>query len=251
MQYKLNIIPGTIEFVLKELQAKFPDTEILDSSATTIEFQHEATNVDQFRELKSALHITKAEGITRNLFRRDWQTEYVPAGINPALAYVVCMLADITESDTVLDPFCGAGTIAVTAAKYFSPHKVLASDVSGKAVDKTIINFRGAAIPTKKFTVFRSNVAQLRLQKDSVNLVITNPPFGVRTGNHEQNKKIYDQFARRMQAIVAPGGRIVVLTQEKKLLTDVMFRQKFNLIAEHDIRQGGLIPRVFIFGKNR
>lgn len=243
--YTLEIIPGTEKYVRTELETKHPTSKVLKSSKQTIEIESPENDVDTFRSLLSVLRVSKLGGPTRNLFRRDWRIEHVPAGINPALAFVLCQVADIKETDVVLDPFCGGGTIAVSAALYFHPAKVLASDISGTAVDKTTANFLAAQIPKTKYAVFRTNVSQLHLQEGSVNKVITNLPFGVRTGDHEHNQTSYKAFAKKMEKALSKNGRMVIFTQEKSLLLESF--ATFELINSFDVDQGGLKPRVFVY----
>ncbi|MCA9387091.1 methyltransferase [Candidatus Dojkabacteria bacterium] len=245
MNYELEIIPGTKEFVLAELLDKFPGANVIDSSEKLIQFSHPNEMVEDFETLYSALRIKKENSITKNLFRRKWKVETSPAGINPSLAYILCMIADVNETDTVLDPFCGAGTIAVTAAKYFKPKKVLASDVKGTAVDMTTKNMSAAGISKKQMTIFRSNISQLKLQKNSVTKIITNPPFGVRTGNHEENIKIYRALAKIAGIILKEDGMIVCITQEKNLFREC-FESSFEITQEIQVTQGGLYPSVFV-----
>ncbi len=253
MIYKLKFIEGTKEFVLKELLQKFPESEVLQSGKDFIRFGSKVEDVDEFRILYSALSIEDSEvnppRFQRNLYRREWRKEYVPAGINPTLAYVMCELAEISKADVVLDPFCGGGTIPISAAVYFNPKKVLASDLSGNAVDITIRNFKAAKVQKFKYNVFRSDVAQLKLQKDYVTKVITNLPFGVRTGDHDTNIQAYKSLANKMKSVLKQGGLLVMLTQEKELVREYFSDKNFQLINEFDVKQGGLIPAIFIYKK--
>lgn len=246
-RYQIEIIPGTKEFVKVELSSKFPRCSILEESPDLILVESEVTDIDEFRELKSALRVTNEGGTTRNVFRRDWQKQYVPAGINPALAYILCQLADIEADDTVIDPFCGSGTIAVSAALYFQPRTTLAADLSGAAVNKAIANFKSAGIPKRNYTVFRSNISQLKMQRNSLDKVISNLPFGVRNSDHQKNVKAYTQLAQRMKSMLRPGGKLVLLTQEKKLLEQTFGSYGYNLIEEFEITQGGLSPSIYIY----
>ena len=248
-KYQLEIIPGTDQFVLVELQQKFPDTKASPQSNKMLILNSKVEDIDDFRKLKSALRVTNAGGTTRNLFRRDWQKHYVPAGINPALAYILCQIAEIVPDEMVLDPFCGAGTIAVTAALYFDPRMTLAADLSGTAVNKAVANFRSADIPKRRYTTFRSNISQLKLQKNSLDKVISNLPFGVRNSDHQKNMKAYTQLAQRMTSMLKPNGKIVLMTQEKTLLEKTFSSYGFRLIESFDITQGGLSPRIFVFAK--
>jgi tRNA (guanine6-N2)-methyltransferase len=247
INFMLEIIPGTLPYVLTELKQKHPKTEAFQKHPDKVYFASEETDVDAYRDLLNVLRISAENGPTRNLFRRDWRVEVVPAGINPALAYVLCQIAEIQSTDTVLDPFCGGGTIAITAALYFKPMKVLASDLSGTAVDKTLANFKAAGIKQDKYAVFRSNVNQLKLRPDNLDKVIANLPFGIRTGDHDTNQKTYAEFSDRMSTMVKPGGKLVLFTQEKRLLGETFSRDEFRLLESFDVDQGGLMPKVFVY----
>lgn len=246
-KYILEIIPGTKNFVQEELIKKFPTVENLDVRSKEISFDSDVEDVDDFRILKSPLSILKVHGPQRNLYRRKWKIENAAAGINPALAYILCQIAKVTEEDIVLDPFCGAGTIAITASKYFKAKKTLASDVSGKAIDSTIVNVKAANLPKNAISAFRSNVTQLKFSAGSVNKIITNPPFGVRVGNHDENVKLYRSLANKAFNMLSAEGKVVLITQEKLLAREAF--KKFKLVLEQEIEQGGLKPNIFVFVK--
>lgn len=248
--YKFKIIPGTKRIFLEELEEKFSSKyTTIKESESFIEVTSEVDNIDDFRTLLSPLYVTKNNTLTRNLFRRSWRNKTIAASINPALAFAFCKLANITENDVVYDPFCGAGTIAVTAVKYFSQKKVLASDLSGTSIDYTLDNFKSAGIKQKKYSVFRSNISQVKMQNESIDKVITNLPFGIRVGSHESNLKIYKTLAAKAKSFLKTGGVCVLFTQEKTLVLDCFLKQDFKKVVEFDIKQGGLTPGVYVFRK--
>jgi len=250
-EYELQVIPGTIHFVKEELASKHPDAEILKTKKSFLTFKSELNNVDDFRDLYSVLRIKKENGLIRNLFRREWKVETSPAGINPALAYVLCSAAKIDENDVVYDAFCGAGTIAISAALYFKPKKVLASDILGKAADWTTANAKHAGLSQKEFVCFRSNISQVKLQKGSVTKFVSNLPFGVRVSDHEQNKKIYKILFKKLNDVLITNGVGVFLTQEKKLFEDECRKySSLSIIKSIEVEQGGLYPTIFVVEKS-
>lgn len=252
--YKLEIIPGTAEYVLEELNLKHPDSVIKKTKKKSIEFESNEDDIDTFNDLLSVLRIEKENGLIRNLFRREWRKYTSPAGVNPALAYILCIVSEVNEKDKVIDPFCGGGTIALTAAVYFNPEKVFASDISGNAVDMTSRNageinkMKIVKLNSKNFVVFRSNVSQLKLQEGSVNKIISNLPFGIRSKSHDENIKIYREFEIKANKLLSSGDTVTVLTQEKDLIQNT-FNKHFRIKKEFDVDQGGLIPKVFVFEK--
>ncbi|MEI7604097.1 MAG: methyltransferase [bacterium] len=247
--YKLETIQNTEKYVIEELKAKFPDINIVSNIAGEVEFETNIEDIDEFRSLLSPLRIQAENGIIRNLFRREWRKEFIPAGINPSLAFILCKIADIKENDVVLDPFCGGGTIPISAMLYFNPARILASDISGKAIDITQANIATANIQKSRYGAFRSDVKALKLPNDYIDKIITNLPFGIRVGKHDNNEKIYYDFANKAKKILKKDGTIVVLTQEKNLMLQNF--NEFRLIEHFMIRQGGLTPWVFVYKKGK
>lgn len=245
--YTLEIIPGTLRFVLDELRDKYSNVVVTSVGSDSVEFESSIERIESFVNIKSALRIKKENGLQKNLFRRAWRKKTWPAGINPALAYIMCSIAEIDTTDIVFDPFCGGGTIALTAANEFAPKKVLASDVKGTAVDMTIENVKSSRLSKEKITVFRSNVSQLKLKKNSVSKVVSNMPFGVRSNDHSQNIKTYAHFAHQMERIIDSNELLVLLTQEKELLRSTMSKKNFILKEELVVNQGGLKPTIFVY----
>jgi len=245
-KYYVEIIEGTEKYILDELKSKVPDFQILKSTRNKIEFSSSEQKIDAIPQIFCALRIGNEFGRVINLFRRDWKKISLAAGINPALAYVMCKIADVQESDIVLDPCCGAGTIPITAALYFNPTKVIASDISGKAIEDAKTNSLAANLTPDKFFLFRKGVRDLVLKPGSVNKIITNLPFGIRTGNHQMNEETYENFAKKASTILVPGGKIVALTQEKELFKKYFNSEKLKIVEEMMVSQGGLTPNIFV-----
>lgn len=248
--YTLDIIPGTSNFVIKELESKHPGVKITSNENSTLQFESDENDVDTFLNIYSALRIHKNHGPSRNLFRREWKKNTSPAGINPSLAYILCMIADVGPDDTVYDPFCGAGTIIITAAVMFNAKKVLGSDLSGKAVDWTIQNANIAGISKNRIAVFRSNISQVKLQDESASLIITNPPYGIRSESHETNIKTYENFLNKSINILERGGKLVCITQEKELFLQNARKSGFEITEQINIAQSGLFLTIFIAKRN-
>jgi 23S rRNA G2445 N2-methylase RlmL len=242
--FRLTIIPGTEKVVEKELLSKFPKVEIVTRTKEKIDFQTEDLVLENFRYLLSPIRIQDTNHKDIDLFKREWRKGFVPAGITPPLAYVLCDLADLKKEDIVLDPFCGGSTIPITAAMYFGIKKALASDISGKAIDISQKNWEASKVRKDRFVLFKSDVAKLKLTVKSVSKVITNMPFGIRVGSHDQNEKIYQDFAIVLDKILTDEGLAIVLTQEKELIERVM-KKYFDIQEVMTPEVGGLRPSVY------
>ena len=248
--YTLKILQGTSEYVLKELKEKYPNIQIVKVGKAEILFNSDVEDINSFRNLYSPTYIEDSDGRILNLSKREWRKEYVPAGINPSLAYILCMVADLREEDIVYDPFCGAGVIPITALKHFNVKRVICSDISGKAIEKSEINFNSAGIDKSRYKLFRSDIKDVTLNKRNVDKIISNLPFGIRVGEHSDNKKIYLSLEQVAERVLRKKGLIVLLTQEKKLLREVFNKEDWNVKSVLRVNEGGLLPEVFVIKRS-
>lgn len=244
MIYTLTLLDGTQEYVSKELLLKYPTVEIQSHDSTSIRFDSEISNIETFRNLYSPTHIENGTQKI-NLSDRDWRIEYVPAGINPSLAYIMCMIADLKDTDIVYDPFCGASVIPITALTYFNVKRVVCSDISGNAIEKSKRNFYGANIDGDRYKLFGCDVRKNKLSKQNIDKIISNLPFGIRVGSHEDNQESYKALEVLTKKILRTKGKIVLLTQEKVLLREVFKKDDWNVKSIIRVNEGGLLPEVF------
>ena len=242
--FRLTIIPGTMESVEKELLTKFHEIKIVHKEKTRIDFQAGGLMIEDFRYLLSPIRIQDTNHKDIDLFKREWRVGFVPAGINPSLAYVMCDLADLKKNDFVFDPFCGGSTIPITAAMYFGIKKAYASDISGKAIDVSQKNWEASKVRKDRFVLFKSDVAKVKLAEKSISKVITNMPFGIRVGTHDKNEKIYKDFASLLNRVLTDDGIAIVLTQEKELIEKEMGKS-FDIKVVMTPEVGGLRPNVY------
>lgn len=244
--YTLQFLEGTSEFVLRELVEKYPKVKILESNGLKISFSSEEENVEVFRNLYSPTHIENSNGKILNLSSREWRKGFVSAGINPSLAYILCMVAQLKEEDILLDPFCGSSVIPITALKYFDIKRVICSDISSKAIYTSKENFQSAGIEESKYKLFKSDIKDIALSKRNVEKIVSNLPFGIRVGDHNMNIEIYTSLEILAKRLLRKKGVLVLLTQEKKLLREVFKKEDWNVKSVLRVNEGGLLPEVFV-----
>lgn len=185
-------------------------------------------------------HVNHTKTNVPNLnLNTSWRKAFVPAGIKPELAYSLCKFADIKEGEVVYDPFCGSSTIPIIAALNFPVKRVISSDISGSAIDASQKNFDESGLSKDRYVLFRSNISMVKLRKSSIDKVITNPPWGIRSGKHEKNIKVYNAFAKKLNSVLKDNGLAVVITQEKKLIYEAM-KDYFGVTKETEVVVDGL-----------
>ena len=244
--YKLGILEGSAEFILKELLEKYPDIEVIKQTERNIVFNSSHQDLSTFKNLYSPIYIENEKEQRLNLSRKNWRKAYVSAGINPSLAYILCMIAELKEEDIVYDPFCGSSVIPITAIKYFNVKRVICSDISGKAIDSSEINFNSANIDKSRYKLFRSDIRDIKLNKRNVDRIVSNLPFGIRVGEHNDNREIYLSLEKVAERVLRKKGFLVLLTQEKKLLREVFNKENWNVKSVAQVNEGGLLPEIFV-----
>ncbi len=245
-RYRLQFLKGTSEFVLEELLEKYPKAEILENDSLSISFSSEENNIEVFRNLYSPTHIEDSTGKILNLSRRQWRKGFVPAGINPSLAYILCMIAKLNKEDILLDPFCGSSVIPITALKYFGIKRVICSDISSKAIHASRKNFEATGIEENRYKLFKSDIRDVKLSKRNIDKIVSNLPFGIRVGEHGNNMEIYKSLELLAKKLLRKKGFLVLLTQEKKLLREIFKKEEWNIKSILRVDEGGLLPEVFV-----
>ncbi|MFH1233627.1 MAG: DNA methyltransferase [Patescibacteria group bacterium] len=140
----------------------------------------------------------------------------------PKLARIMLNLADVKIDKTILDPFCGSGTI-LTEAMLMGYKNVIGSDISLKAVEDTKKNIEWTKdnfqFSIFNFQLINANATQMseHLPLNSVDAIITEPYLGPQRGKIEikqvleELNNLYSQSLTEFYKILKPTGRIVMV----------------------------------------
>lgn len=173
-----------------------------------------------------------------------------PAAIKPPLAYAMLRLAEIKENETLLDPFCGGGTIPIEAAQiYRGKINVLASDINKKFLEGAKLNAKSAKV--KKYIKFKiADACELENFYKKVDKIVTNPPYGVRMGKWKDLKSFYYNFLTSASKILSKNGKIVIINLKAAAFRNLIFKTKsFYISHERVVESGGLYPHIFVLKK--
>ncbi len=239
---EISVIQGTEEIVLKKIDQKYnPVVKIHPNiSIVTINGDYIASD---YNYLKCALIVTDQQTSIK-LDKRDWRVAKVAAGINPALAEIMCELAQIKDGDVILDPFCGAGAIPISVLLNHKAQTAIAADISGFATSCTRKNGLAAGLG-KELISITSDIAELKLGNQSIDIIISNLPFGIRTGSHKENIDSYQALAKKAKLWLKPNGKMILLSQEVKLVHEIF--GDYKLIRDIPIYHRGINPHIFIY----
>jgi tRNA G10 N-methylase Trm11 len=144
----------------------------------------------------------------RLTLRQSWEKSLHKGELPPPLAWTLCRIADLSHTDTVLDPFCGYGSIPEEALKHFHITKFIACDNDKKAASFTANRFKNKK--EDKFALYTGDFESLPsvIGEKNIDAIITDPPWGhFKEKDGGFNKKMFEAFA----ALLKKGGRAVVL----------------------------------------
>ncbi|GAB6089736.1 THUMP domain-containing protein [Spirochaeta dissipatitropha] len=153
-----------------------------------------------------------------------------------------------SEHLTLIDPFCGSGTILLEAFASVKGAKIIGGDNDPEAVSGCMENAIAAecadSIDLRQWDALDLSSEFL---PGSVDLIITNPPFGLRLGKKINFRNFYQQLLDSTASVIRPGGCMVLLTGKKRGLFNYILEEspQWCQVDARVIEIGGSYPGMF------
>lgn len=161
-------------------------------------------------ELITHLRVTHESKHRRNIMC------FGPTTLRATVCYNLLRLAEPNPGDIIIDPMCGGGSIPIEAALVYSQSFIIGGDNHPKAVVRTKSNIDASASGCK-IDLIHWSVSQLPLKDSYIDIVVTDMPFGRRSGRMTDNRILYKQFLLELGRILKPStGRSVLLTYDRR-----------------------------------
>ncbi|XP_034079821.1 THUMP domain-containing protein 3 [Gymnodraco acuticeps] len=195
--------------------------------------------------------------LTEESLHRRNISHFGPTTLRSTLCYGMLRLCSPQASDIILDPMCGTGAIPLEGAIEFNKSFYIAGDNNDMAVTRTINNIchiqkrraaKGSA-PGMPIDTVQWDLCNLPMRTGSVDIIITDMPFGKRMGSRKKNWDLYPSCLREMARVSTPGtGKAALLTQDKKCFTKAISRMGGLWRRLHTVwvNVGGLHAAVYL-----
>ncbi|XP_051010958.1 LOW QUALITY PROTEIN: tRNA (guanine(6)-N2)-methyltransferase THUMP3-like [Acomys russatus] len=186
------------------------------------------TNID----VEVLLHIHDNEVIVGIALMEDSlhhrnRTHFGSATLRSALAYGMLRLCDPKPTDVIVDPMCGTAVIPIEEDTEESHCYHIAGDNNPLAVNRaankissllTNSQIKDGKIPwILPIDAVEWDICNLPLRTASVDVIVTDMPFGKGIGSKKRNQNLHPACLWEMSHVCRPGtGRAVLLTQDKK-----------------------------------
>jgi len=152
----------------------------------------------------------------RLTLRPSWEKSLHRGELPPPLAWALCRIARLSHGETILDPFCGYGSIPQAALKHFHVTKFIACDSDKKAALHTAAGFKKRN--RDDFILHHCDFYSLPslVAEKSIDAIVTDPPWGHyrEINDNEFYAKMFAVFVK----LLKDGGRAVVLCANKEEL---------------------------------
>lgn len=192
-----------------------------------------------------------------SLFNRT-VTHFGPCTLRPPIAASLVMLAKLEVGEVVLDPMCGGGTISLEGCQMGGGGQYhIGAEIHDMAIKRSMDNYMALqgknSLPSQPAAdFFQWDCMAPCLRDNSVDVIITDLPFGKRSGSKADNRVLYPRTLLSMARVVRPStGRAVLLTQDKRSMFGC-FKQVekyWKHTKQISTNIGGLTALVFLMSR--
>jgi len=192
------------------------------------------------REFRLAIDLTPFT----SLKERGYRVYVHPSSLNPIVARAMCRISGLRDGEVLLDPMCGSGTVVIEALLDKASVWGIGFDVHPGHVRGALMNAAAAGVVAdfgvadarRISTTFRGNV----------DVVITNPPYGIREKAVGGLVTLYRSLVEGGRALLNDEGRMVVLTPLRAMFERIARKAGWSSIVVREIEMGGLTNYIFL-----
>ncbi|XP_071572278.1 tRNA (guanine(6)-N(2))-methyltransferase THUMP3 [Temnothorax nylanderi] len=197
-------------------------------------------------QLTTHFRVTHKSMHNRNIIN------FGPTTLRSTICYNLLKLANPKPGDIIVDPMCGGGSIPIEATLAYPHSYVLCGDNDSRAVDRTKSNMDASTVGCK-IDLVQWTASKLPFKDSLVDIIVTDMPFGKRSGNKSYNKIFYKQFLLELGRTVKSNGRIVLLTYDRYNFKDALMAagDLFWVTKIIGVNIGGLPAAVYVLNRTQ
>lgn len=181
--------------------------------------------------------------------RRAWKQLTGPGTLHPPLAAALVRIAGVQQGETVADPFCGDGTIAIEAALAGAGaepgSRILATDLDLERLVNAGLNAEAAGVADALHLV-RADVGRPAWRPGSVDAVITNPPWNRSVGAAGSIEYGMEAFWDALHDGLSDRGRVCLVADAELDVREQARYHGFDIALAQTVRLAGRLSVVLL-----
>ncbi|KAL5014759.1 hypothetical protein ScPMuIL_009029 [Solemya velum] len=170
--------------------------------------------------------VTVGLALTKQSLHRRNIISFGPTTLRPTIAFSMLRLCSIQPGDVVCDPMCGSGSIPIQASISWPESIHLCGEIHPKALARTLENIdelhrkrKEKAKKDIKVDIVFWDTCHLPMKNNTVDVFVTDMPFGKRVGHRVENWKLYPSVLMELARVAKLNtARACLLTQDKKCM---------------------------------
>ncbi len=188
----------------------------------------------------------------RPLSARAWRVCDMPGALNAAVASTMMSLMQPAPDDRILNLACGSGTLLIERLALGPVRAAVGCDVDAQALTCARANLKAAGA-ADAVQLVQCDAGRVPLPDGWASVACADLPFGMLSGSHEANERLYPRVLREAARLVRPEGWLAVITQEIRLFERAAAAQADRWIVMQVIplklpantRAGYIHPRIY------
>ncbi|MGC4106610.1 MAG: methyltransferase domain-containing protein [Thermomicrobiales bacterium] len=228
--YRRTDLRATVE---KAVAGRHPDWALTDPA-----------RIEVWTQLVGDRLVSGVRLSDESMRQRTYKLANLPASLKPTVARAMAVLTKPKDDDVFLDPMCGGGTILIERAHAGRYARLEGGDIEHAAVQASLENI---GTRYKPIEVQEWDARSLPFADGEISAIACNLPFGKQIGTREGNQKLYPKLLDEWTRVLKPGGRMVLLTSEGRLLR-ALAKDRPGLVWEQNLHVvvRGLPAEIFV-----
>lgn len=176
---------------------------------------------------------------------REYRKDTMSFSLKPPFGYCMVRLTDLAERQTLLDPFCGGGTIPIEAAQWYGHTiSIIASDMTATHVNASIRNAKEAKV-RQMIHFMEADVGKLQQNLGQyAHAIVTEFPHQLKP---RTMRYLFRAFFDMADSTLVQNGTIIALLRDGKEFRKLS--EGYSILEERKTIKGGYPLRLFILKK--
>jgi tRNA (guanine6-N2)-methyltransferase len=170
----------------------------------------------------------------RPLSTRAWRVCDFPGALNATAAHAMARLSQPEPQEVFVNVACGSATLLIERLALASARTALGYDTEAAALDCARANVRASGLELA-IRLERVDARHLPLDDGSVRSVVGDLPYAMLLGSSESNAELYPALVREAIRVLQPGGRLVLVTTQRRLIHSVIERFAAQVALEREV----------------